>query len=77
LLFLHEKISLQSLPNNIQKAAAELGQELRDIFLSFEKCLRLREEYQRASFQCAGDNPKDLDEWEIYRMPMPFTSIEI
>ena len=46
---------------------AELGQELKHIFESLEKCISLREKYMADSLQCLGDNPKDLDEWEIYR----------
>jgi AMP deaminase len=46
---------------------AELGQELKHIFESLEKCIFLREKYLSDSLQCLGDNPKDLDEWEIYR----------
>ncbi len=46
---------------------SELGDELRYIFESFEKCLNLRSEYMGISLQIPGVNPKDLDEWEIYR----------
>lgn len=49
------------------KVDAELGQELKNIFESLEKCISLREQYLSDSLQCLGDNPKDLDEWEIYR----------
>jgi hypothetical protein len=47
---------------------AELGQELKSIFMALEKCLGLRKAYMTTSLQAVGDNPKDLDEWELYRM---------
>lgn len=46
---------------------AELGQELKSIFMTLEKCLGLRKAYMTKSLQMAGDNPKDLEEWELYR----------
>ncbi|KAJ3162014.1 AMP deaminase [Geranomyces michiganensis] len=49
----------------------ELSGELQNIFDTLQKCLGLRKRYMMASFQCAGDNPKDDDDWEIYPPPPP------
>ena len=48
---------------------SEIGQELKSIFITLEKCIQLREEYLKVSGQLPGMNPKDLDEWEIYPFP--------
>ncbi|KAI9002405.1 hypothetical protein BC832DRAFT_593705 [Gaertneriomyces semiglobifer] len=47
----------------------ELSEELQNIFVTLQKCLDLRKKYMMSSLQCAGDNPKDADEWEIYPAP--------
>ncbi|KAJ3329007.1 AMP deaminase [Blyttiomyces sp. JEL0837] len=47
----------------------ELSDELQGIFKSFQRCLDLRTKYMQHSFQCAGDNPKDSDDWIIYPPP--------
>ncbi|KAJ3037994.1 AMP deaminase [Rhizophlyctis rosea] len=52
-----------------QSADAALSEELENIFVTLQKCLNLRKRYMRASFQCAGDNPKDTDDYEIYPPP--------
>ncbi|KAJ3014091.1 AMP deaminase [Thoreauomyces humboldtii] len=49
----------------------ELSEELQNIFDSLQKCLGLRKKYMMSSFQCAGDNPKDDDDFEIYPHPPP------
>ncbi|KAJ3291268.1 AMP deaminase [Borealophlyctis nickersoniae] len=47
----------------------ELGEELQNIFNTLQQCLQRRKRYMQASYQCAGDNPKDSDDWEIYPPP--------
>ncbi|KAI8917666.1 hypothetical protein DFJ77DRAFT_314426 [Powellomyces hirtus] len=49
----------------------ELSAELQNIFDSLQKCLSLRKRYMMSSYQCAGDNPKDEDDFEIYPPPPP------
>ncbi|TPX63802.1 AMP deaminase [Spizellomyces sp. 'palustris'] len=49
----------------------ELSDELQTIFESLQKCLQLRKRYMMGSYQCAGDNPKDADDWEVYPPPPP------
>ncbi|KAI9346466.1 hypothetical protein BDR26DRAFT_855628 [Obelidium mucronatum] len=44
----------------------ELSEELQGIFESLKKCLDLRKKYMHLSLQCPGDNPKDLDDWDVY-----------
>ncbi|KAJ1547995.1 AMP deaminase, partial [Cladochytrium tenue] len=47
----------------------ELSEELQSIFRAFRRCLELRSRYMQLSYQCAGDNPKDADNWPIYPPP--------
>ncbi|KAJ3308542.1 AMP deaminase [Boothiomyces sp. JEL0838] len=47
----------------------ELAKELQDIFNAMEQCIHLRSDYMHLSLQCPGDNPKDLDNWDIYPKP--------
>ncbi|KAI9099699.1 hypothetical protein DFS34DRAFT_678264 [Phlyctochytrium arcticum] len=49
----------------------QLSDELQSIFESLQKCLQLRKRYMMSSYQCAGDNPKDADDWDIYPPPPP------
>ncbi|RKO92458.1 hypothetical protein BDK51DRAFT_15600, partial [Blyttiomyces helicus] len=49
----------------------ELSEELQSIFATLAKCLFLRKRYMQCSYQCAGDNPKDAEDWKIYPAPPP------
>lgn len=45
--------------------AAELGV----MYNKVQSCIDKRRKYQRLSFQCPGDNPKDEPSWKIYPEP--------
>lgn len=55
---------------------AVLTQDLRLIFDALQQCLDMRKKYMMQSYQCAGDNPKDSDTWEMYPKPPPPSYID-
>ncbi|KAJ3030264.1 UNVERIFIED_CONTAM: AMP deaminase [Siphonaria sp. JEL0065] len=61
-----ESVAQFSKANPADPRDDELSEELQGIFQNLKKCLELRKKYMHLSLQCPGDNPKDLDDWEVY-----------
>ncbi|ORE19094.1 AMP deaminase, partial [Rhizopus microsporus] len=57
--------------NNVYCIDEGITAELRELYNMFQKCLEMREKYQRRSLQREQDNPKNRDDWEIYPPPPP------
>jgi hypothetical protein len=62
-------VSSESMANPKKIQNDLLAQELEQIFSSFEKSIELRAKYMHLSMQFPGDNPKDLDSWQILPLP--------
>ncbi|KAG7878083.1 hypothetical protein KL937_004231 [Ogataea polymorpha] len=47
------------------------SKELIEIYKNVQRCMQIREKYQRLSLQRPQDNPKNKPEWRIYPNPPP------
>lgn len=47
----------------------EIAAELGIMYSKVQNCIEKRRKYQRLSFQCEGDNPRDDSSWVIYPEP--------
>ncbi|GMG00103.1 unnamed protein product [[Candida] boidinii] len=69
---LNTKIKLGSVMEFDHSSFSEApSKELIEIYKSIEKCIEIRERYQKISLQRFEDNPKNKPNWKIYPKPPP------